>query len=231
MTKNKKILISGGVVILVLVAALGVFFVIKNKNQVSSQTEVDGSEKVASLNLQNSDTVPLGGSSDDSNSDNSLKVNESVPSNPASLGSGSSRSGNSSSGNSGNSSSNSGNSSAPGPESFKEYEKYKDSQNALFGDIQQGNGSEATAGKKVAVYYKGWLTNGQLFDQSVSSTFVFKLGDRQVIPGWEQTIPGMKIGGIRRIIVPPSAGYGSQAVGSIPANSVLVFDVQLVAVE
>lgn len=214
---------------MVLAAGLGVFFVIKNKKQVSSLAEVDGSEKVASLNLQNSDTVPLGGSSDNSDSDSSLKVNESQPSNPASLGSGINKNSNN---NSGNSSSNNNNSpSVPGPESFKEYEKYKDSQNALFGDIQQGSGSEALAGKKVAVYYKGWLTNGQLFDQSVNSTFVFKLGERQVVPGWEQTIPGMKIGGIRRIIVPPSVGYGAQAMGAIPANSVLVFDVQLVAVE
>jgi FKBP-type peptidyl-prolyl cis-trans isomerase FkpA len=229
MTKNKKIFISGGVILLVLAAGLGVFFVIKNKKQVSSLAEVDGSEKVASLNLQNSDTVPLGGSSDNSDSDSSLKVNESQPSNPASLGSGINKNSNN---NSGNSSSNNNNSpSVPGPESFKEYEKYKDSQNALFGDIQQGSGSEALAGKKVAVYYKGWLTNGQLFDQSVNSTFVFKLGERQVVPGWEQTIPGMKIGGIRRIIVPPSVGYGAQAMGAIPANSVLVFDVQLVAVE
>lgn len=229
MTKNKKIFISGGVILLVLAAGLGVFFGIKNKKQVSSLAEVDGSEKVASLNLQNSDTVPLGGSSDNSDSDSSLKVNESQPSNPASLGSGINKNSNN---NSGNSSSNNNNSpSVPGPESFKEYEKYKDSQNALFGDIQQGSGSEALAGKKVAVYYKGWLTNGQLFDQSVNSTFVFKLGERQVVPGWEQTIPGMKIGGIRRIIVPPSVGYGAQAMGAIPANSVLVFDVQLVAVE
>lgn len=229
MTKNKKIFISGGVILLVLAAGLGVFFVIKNKKPISSLTEVDGSEKVASLNLQNSDTVPLGGSSDSSDSDSSLKVNESQPSNPASLGSGINKNSNN---NSGNSSSNNNNSpSVPGPESFKEYEKYKDSQNALFGDIQQGSGSEALAGKKVAVYYKGWLTNGQLFDQSVNSTFVFKLGERQVVPGWEQTIPGMKIGGIRRIIVPPSVGYGAQAMGAIPANSVLVFDVQLVAVE
>lgn len=229
MTKNKKILLVGVLVLIVIVAGVTAFFLIKNNKKNNSETAVNGSEKVASLNLQQSDTVPLGGSTNNSGSDNSLKVNESQPSNPSSLGSGTPRNSSSSSNNSnGNSNSSS---SAPGPESFKEYEKYKDSQNALFGDVQQGTGSEATVGKKVAVYYKGWLTNGQLFDQSVNSTFVFKLGDRQVIPGWEQTIPGMKIGGIRRIIVPPSVGYGAQGQGPIPGNSVLVFDVQLVAVE
>jgi FKBP-type peptidyl-prolyl cis-trans isomerase FkpA len=229
MTKNKKILLVGVLVLIVILAGVTAFFLIKNNKKNNSETAVNGSEKVASLNMQQSDTVPLGGSTDNSGNDNSLKVNESQPSNPSSLGSGTPRNSSSSSNNSnGNSNSSS---SAPGPESFKEYEKYKDSQNALFGDVQQGTGSEATVGKKVAVYYKGWLTNGQLFDQSVNSTFVFKLGDRQVIPGWEQTIPGMKIGGIRRIIVPPSVGYGAQGQGPIPGNSVLVFDVQLVAVE
>jgi FKBP-type peptidyl-prolyl cis-trans isomerase FkpA len=229
MTKNKKILLVGVLVLIVILAGVTAFFLIKNNKKNNSETAVNGSEKVASLNMQQSDTVPLGGSTDNSGNDNSLKVNESQPSNPSSLGSGTSRNSSSSSNNSnGNSNSSS---SAPGPESFKEYEKYKESQSALFGDVQQGTGSEATVGKKVAVYYKGWLTNGQLFDQSVNSTFVFKLGDRQVIPGWEQTIPGMKIGGIRRIIVPPSVGYGAQGQGPIPGNSVLVFDVQLVAVE
>jgi FKBP-type peptidyl-prolyl cis-trans isomerase FkpA len=229
MTKNKKILLVGVLVLIVILAGVTAFFLIKNNKKNNSETAVNGSEKVASLNMQQSDTVPLGGSTDNSGNDNSLKVNESQPSNPSNLGSGTSRNSSSSSNNSnGNSNSSS---SAPGPESFKEYEKYKESQSALFGDVQQGTGSEATVGKKVAVYYKGWLTNGQLFDQSVNSTFVFKLGDRQVIPGWEQTIPGMKIGGIRRIIVPPSVGYGAQGQGPIPGNSVLVFDVQLVAVE
>jgi FKBP-type peptidyl-prolyl cis-trans isomerase FkpA len=231
MTKNKKLIFFGLLAVVVVVGAGATFFILNNQKEANSETAVNGTEKVASLNMQQSDTVPLGGSSDNSGSESSLKVNESQPGNPSSLGSGTPRSTGSNNSNSSGSSGNSSSSSAPGPESFKEYEKYKDSQNALFGDVQQGTGSEATAGKKVAVYYKGWLTNGQLFDQSVNSTFVFKLGDRQVIPGWEQTIPGMKIGGIRRIIVPPSVGYGAQGQGPIPGNSVLVFDVQLVAVE
>jgi FKBP-type peptidyl-prolyl cis-trans isomerase FkpA len=231
MTKNKKLIFFGLLAVAVVVGAGATFFILNNKKEANSETAVNGTEKVASLNMQQSDTVPLGGSSDNSGSESSLKVNESQPGNPSSLGSGTPRSTGSNNSSSSGSSGNSSSSSAPGPESFKEYEKYKDSQSALFGDVQQGTGSEATVGKKVAVYYKGWLTNGQLFDQSVNSTFVFKLGDRQVIPGWEQTIPGMKIGGIRRIIVPPSVGYGAQGQGPIPGNSVLVFDVQLVAVE
>jgi len=100
-----------------------------------------------------------------------------------------------------------------------------------------GSGKEATQNKKVAVVYKGWLTNGQLFDQSktnqqgVLEPIVFTLGGGQVIMGWEQGIAGMKVGGKRRLIVPPSAGYGASAQGQIPANSVLVFDVELVDAE
>ena len=227
--KNKKIIILVVVISLVLLASLGGFLLInsnsKDKNQLSSQA-VNGSEKVANLDLKKSDSIPLGGG-EKSDDQSVLKVTNGPASNPANLGSGNriNNSGSSSS------SANSSNSSAPGPESFGEYEKYKNAENSLFGDLKVGNGSEAVSGKKVAVYYKGWLSNGQLFDESVNSTFVFTLGQRQVITGWEQSIIGMKIGGIRRIIVPPAVGYGDQAKGPIPANSVLVFDVQLVAVE
>jgi FKBP-type peptidyl-prolyl cis-trans isomerase FkpA len=127
--------------------------------------------------------------------------------------------------------------SVPGPETFGQYEQYKDGQSALFGDIEVGSGNEAISGKKVAVYYKGWLTNGTLFDQSRPGEdgqlqpFVFTLGAGQVIKGWEQSVAGMKVGGTRRLIIPPSVGYGAQAQGNIPANSVLIFDVQLLAIQ
>ncbi len=126
---------------------------------------------------------------------------------------------------------------APGPEAFGQYDQYKTGQGGLFGDILIGTGNEAVPGKKVAVYYKGWLTNGQLFDQSKPGSdgklqpFVFTLGAKQVIRGWEESIAGMKVGGKRRIIVPPAAGYGDTAQNGIPANSVLVFDVQLLAIQ
>jgi FKBP-type peptidyl-prolyl cis-trans isomerase len=85
--------------------------------------------------------------------------------------------------------------------------------------------------------YQGWLTNGQSFDQTRKNEqgqlepFIFTLGSGQVIPGWEQTIAGMKEGGKRRLIIPASSGYGAVSQGPIPANSMLIFDVELVAVQ
>lgn len=124
---------------------------------------------------------------------------------------------------------------APGPDTFKQYDQYKDSKDALFADIVVGSGAEVTNGQKVAVYYKGWLTNGELFDQSRADgdgnpqTFTFEIGKHEVIAGWEQDIVGMKVGGIRRMIIPPAVGYGATGQGeTIPPNSVLVFDVQLI---
>jgi FKBP-type peptidyl-prolyl cis-trans isomerase FkpA len=87
----------------------------------------------------------------------------------------------------------------------------------------------------VTVSYTGWLydpskpeSKGSQFDSQPS--FTFQLGAGRVIPGWEQGIPGMKVGGQRRLIIPPSLGYGSQMVGTIPPNSTLVFDVMLLNV-
>lgn len=120
------------------------------------------------------------------------------------------------------------------PSKFKEYEKYKDSPSALFAEVKAGTGAELKSGTKAAAVYKGWLTDGTMFDQSRTGTdgkiqaFSFTMGAGQVIPGWEQAMAGMKVGGTRLLIVPPAVGYGSQGQGSIPPNSVLVFLVQLV---
>ena len=99
-------------------------------------------------------------------------------------------------------------------------------------DIKTGTGAEATPGTSVTVNYVGKLQNGTVFDQSAShgGPFQFGLGAGQVIPGWEQGIQGMKVGGERILIIPPSLGYGAQQVGPIPPNSTLIFDVQLVSV-
>lgn len=119
------------------------------------------------------------------------------------------------------------------PSTFAQYDQYKDKTQALFGEVQAGDGAAVTATSKVSVYYKGWLTNGQLFDQSRTGSdgklqpFTFQMGAHQVIPGWEQGLAGMKVGGTRLVIVPPAVGYGNQAQGSIPADSLLVFEVQL----
>ncbi len=120
----------------------------------------------------------------------------------------------------------------PDTSKFIEYDKYKTATTALFGELITGTGNEVTNGKKVAVHYKGWLTNGKLFDESTQDKpFVFTLGQKQVIPGWEQGIIGMKVGGIRRIIVPPSVGYGAAGQASIPGNAVLIFDVQVIQMQ
>lgn len=123
------------------------------------------------------------------------------------------------------------------PTKYAQYDKYQNGQSALFADVVKGDGSALADGHKAAVYYRGWLTNGTLFDESKPGAdgklqpFVFQLGAHQVIPGWEQALAGMKVGGVRLVIVPPTVGYGAQASGSIPANSVLIFQVQLAATE
>lgn len=136
-----------------------------------------------------------------------------------------------------NGGSNSGDSSDVDPSTFAQYDKYKNNKDALFGDIKAGSGAALTVGKKGTVYYKGWLTNGTLVDQSPASAsgqpqpYTFTLGAHEVIPGWEEAIYGMKAGGKRLLIIPPAVGYGSQGKGLVPPNAVLIFEVQLLSVQ
>jgi len=142
-------------------------------------------------------------------------------------------------GQNGNGSTTSGSSSSStvNPASFSQYDKYATNSTALFGDIQVGSGATLGANQKASITYKGWLTNGTLFDQSQTNSsgqlapLNFTLGANQVIPGMEEGVTGMKVGGSRLIIVPPALGYGAQGQGSIPGNAVLVFQVQLVSVQ
>ncbi|MEE9544414.1 MAG: FKBP-type peptidyl-prolyl cis-trans isomerase [Rhodospirillales bacterium] len=99
-------------------------------------------------------------------------------------------------------------------------------------DIEVGTGQEAATGMTVEVHYTGWLTNGFKFDSSLDrgQPFSFGLGLRQVIKGWDQGVVGMKEGGKRRLTIPPELGYGSREMGSIPANSTLIFEVELLKV-
>ncbi|GAC1388131.1 MAG: hypothetical protein NVS1B7_7450 [Candidatus Saccharimonadales bacterium] len=123
------------------------------------------------------------------------------------------------------------------PTTFSQYDKYKNDPGALFAEVQAGTGESLVANKKAAVYYRGWLTSGQVFDQSRTDSagqlqpFIFTMGAHQVIPGWEQALSGMKVGGTRLVIVPPAVGYGSTGQGSIPPNAVLIFQVQLGAIQ
>jgi FKBP-type peptidyl-prolyl cis-trans isomerase len=117
------------------------------------------------------------------------------------------------------------------PSEFKQYEQFRE-QGQIY-EVQPGTGAEVKAGSMVTVNYRGWLTNGQLFDESYSrgQPFVFKEGEHRVISGWEQGLLGAKAGAKRRLVLPPAFGYGDQAHDPIPANSMLIFDVEVVAVQ
>ena len=95
-----------------------------------------------------------------------------------------------------------------------------------------GTGAEATAGSLVSVQYTGKLENGTVFDTSAGKAPIqFPLGQGYVIPGWELGITGMKVGGKRLLIIPPDMAYGDKDNGPIPANSTLIFEVELVGVK
>ena len=107
-------------------------------------------------------------------------------------------------------------------------------------DLKEGTGATAVSGRPVSVHYTGWLYSetapdhkGSKFDSSLDrgQPFQFALGAGQVIPGWDQGVAGMKVGGERRLVIPPNLGYGSRGAGGvIPPNATLVFDVQLLGV-
>lgn len=100
-------------------------------------------------------------------------------------------------------------------------------------DVKVGAGATAEAGKLVSVHYVGTLVNGAKFDSSRDRgmPFTFKLGAGQVIEGWDTGVAGMKVGGVRKLVIPPDLAYGDRAIGSIPANSTLVFEVELLDVK
>jgi FKBP-type peptidyl-prolyl cis-trans isomerase FkpA len=107
-------------------------------------------------------------------------------------------------------------------------------------DLRLGTGTEAASGKVLTVSYTGWLYDptkadlkGLQFDTSANSTtpFTFTLGTQQVIQGWDQGLVGLKVGGIRKLVIPPSLGYGSVRNNSIPPYTTLVFEIELLDVE
>jgi FKBP-type peptidyl-prolyl cis-trans isomerase FkpA len=103
-------------------------------------------------------------------------------------------------------------------------------------DLRVGTGADAVAGKSLTVSYNGWLydstqtdNKGTLFQSSPG--FTFTLGTGAVIAGWDRGIPGMKVGGLRRLTIPPDLAYGSSGSGAIPPNAALVFEIGLLNVQ
>jgi len=104
----------------------------------------------------------------------------------------------------------------------------------IIEDLVVGEGAEAVKNSIVSVNYTGLLTDGTKFDSSLNpgrTPFRFTVGAGQVIRGWDEGVAGMKVGGKRKLTIPPSMGYGSQDMGVIPPNSTLIFEVELLAVE
>jgi FKBP-type peptidyl-prolyl cis-trans isomerase len=97
-----------------------------------------------------------------------------------------------------------------------------------------GTGTEVKVGDTISVKYTGTLTDGTIFDSTDKhggTPATFTLAKGQLIDGWVQGIPGMKVGGKRKLVIPPALGYGAQANGSIPANSTLIFEIELTDVK
>jgi FKBP-type peptidyl-prolyl cis-trans isomerase len=97
-------------------------------------------------------------------------------------------------------------------------------------DLVTGTGASPAAGDRVEVHYTGWLEDGKKFDSSVDrgQPFVFPLGEGRVIRGWDEGVASMKVGGRRRLTIPPALGYGDRGAGRvIPPGATLVFEVEL----
>jgi FKBP-type peptidyl-prolyl cis-trans isomerase FkpA len=103
-----------------------------------------------------------------------------------------------------------------------------------YQEITLGTGESAKAGDNVSVHYTGWLEDGTKFDSSVDrgQPFEFPLGNGSVIRGWDEGVAGMKVGGVRKLTIPPELGYGDQGAGGlIPPGATLIFEVELLAIK
>ena len=99
-------------------------------------------------------------------------------------------------------------------------------------DMKVGDGESPQAGQLVTVHYTGWLEDGTKFDSSVDKNrpFEFTIGAGRVIKGWDEGVMTMKVGGKRKLTIPPELGYGARGIGPIPPNSTLIFEVELLTI-
>jgi peptidylprolyl isomerase len=121
------------------------------------------------------------------------------------------------------------------PEAPADVEDYETTGSGLqYTVLEAAEGEEAGVGDEVLVHYSGWLEDGTLFDSSLNpdrcEPFVFRLGQGMVIPGWDEGVVGMMVGEQRQLVIPPEIGYGASGYGPIPADSTLVFEVELVGI-
>lgn len=102
-----------------------------------------------------------------------------------------------------------------------------------YTDLVIGTGSSPESGKQVTVHYTGWLENKEQFDSSVDRgrPFQFVIGVGRVIKGWDEGVMTMKVGGKRKLIIPPELAYGEEGIGPIPPNATLIFEVELLSLD
>src|SRR6516164_3997143 len=120
-------------------------------------------------------------------------------------------------------------SAARGDEKKKEEKVIKTDSGLKYVDQKVGDGKEAKKGDTVEVHYTGWLKDGKKFDSSVDrkEPFEFELGAGKVIKGWDEGVQGIKVGGKRKLIIPPALGYGKKGAGDvIPPDAELIFEVE-----
>ena len=117
--------------------------------------------------------------------------------------------------------------------SFAEKAAHETASGLKYVDLLEGEGRQPKKGKTVVVHYTGWLEDGKKFDSSVDrgEPFSFRIGMGQVIRGWDEGVMSMRVGGKRRLTIPPKLGYGARGAGGvIPPNATLIFEVELLKV-